>query len=123
MDVEILGSSEPGVKVWGVAPEIEKLMVSVPEPAAHSPPAAPEAVSELAAVIASLRLHTPSLAAVSVVPLTVMVAALAAFGISSTRTHKAVQCKARLSKFLGIFFILKLPMFYGYIIAKTAYIW
>ena len=37
-------------------------MPSSPEPAAHSPVAVPEAVSVLAAVIASLRVHSPSVA-------------------------------------------------------------
>lgn len=48
-------------------------MVSAPEPAIHSPPVTPEAVSVLAAVIASRSVHSPSSAVVSAVELTVMV--------------------------------------------------
>ena len=61
--------SEPGIAKW---------ITSVPEPAAHSPAAAPEAVSVLAVMIASCSVHLPSLAEVSSVLLTVIVAPLAA---------------------------------------------
>src|SRR5437899_10179989 len=50
-------------------------MTSWPEPAAHSPVAAPEVVSVLAAVIASRRVQAPSLAATSASELTVIDAA------------------------------------------------
>src|SRR5438874_6618541 len=52
-------------------------MVSAPDPAAHSPAAAPEAVSVLAAVIASRRVQAPSLAATSASELTAIEAARA----------------------------------------------
>ena len=56
-------------------PEMLNSMVSAPEPAIHSPPVAPEAVSSFAAVIASRSVHSPSSAVVSAVELTVMVEA------------------------------------------------
>ncbi|HJZ80921.1 MAG TPA: hypothetical protein VKD91_11265 [Pyrinomonadaceae bacterium] len=45
-----------------IVPVTEKLIVSetLPEPAGHSPAAAPEAVLLLAEVIASRKVHTPS---------------------------------------------------------------
>ena len=56
-------------------PVMLKLMVSVPEPAIHSPAVAPLAVSLLEALMASLRVHRPSLASVSAVEFTVIVEA------------------------------------------------
>jgi hypothetical protein len=49
--------------------------VSAPEPAAHSPAAAPEAVSVFAATMASRSVQSPSLAVVSAIEFTVMVLA------------------------------------------------
>jgi hypothetical protein len=48
--------------VKSAVPVILKLIVSVPEPAIHSPAVAPLAVSLLEALMASLRVHRPSLA-------------------------------------------------------------
>ncbi len=66
-------SSPPFVK--SAVPVSANSIVSVPEPAAHSPVAAPETVSVFAAVIASLSVQAPSLAVVSAVEFTVMVLA------------------------------------------------
>ena len=56
-------------------PVILKLIVSVPEPAIHSPAVAPLAVSVLEAMMASLKVQTPSSAATSPLELTVKLAA------------------------------------------------
>ena len=56
-------------------PVILKLMVSLPLPAIHSPAVAPLAMSLLEALMASLKVQTPSLASVSAVEFTVMVEA------------------------------------------------
>ena len=71
--VEMSGRAELKVTV----PATLKVMVSAPDPAAHSPAAAPEAASVLAAVIASRRVQAPSLAATSASELTVIEAASA----------------------------------------------
>ncbi len=71
----MVGSWVVGVILCTPEPGILKLIVSAPEPAIHSPGVAPLAVSVLAAVIASLRVHTPSSAVVSPLEVTVRLAA------------------------------------------------
>ena len=71
-------------------------MVSAPLPRTHSPAAAPEALSEFAARIASRRVHTPSLATTSLVSLTLMVAAWAA--ALTTRQRPANPASAALRR-------------------------
>jgi hypothetical protein len=61
--------------VKSAVPVMLKLMVSLPEPAIHSPAVAPLAMSLLEALMASLKVQTPSLASVSAVEFTVMVEA------------------------------------------------
>src|SRR3712207_501012 len=58
-----------------IVPVTEKLIVSSPAPAAHSPADAPESVSLLADAIASRSVQRPSSEAASEAELTVMVAA------------------------------------------------
>src|SRR5688500_2302037 len=70
MSVERVGSAA----VRLIVPVTEKLIVSSPAPAAHSPDAAPEAVLLLAELIASRSVHWPSFAAASAVLLTLMAA-------------------------------------------------
>ena len=76
-------------------------MPSSPEPAAHSPVAVPEAVSVLAAVMASLRVHSPSVpSASSAVLLTVMIAACA--GLASTTIITLAAMAASISSASGL---------------------
>src|SRR5437773_2780717 len=71
-------SRDVGWIVWTPAPGMLKTIASTVgpgEPAEHSPASAPDAVLVCAAVIASRSVQTPSLAAVSALLLTVIVAA------------------------------------------------
>ncbi|MFO0955375.1 MAG: hypothetical protein U0526_02455 [Candidatus Saccharibacteria bacterium] len=87
------GSAEVGAMVWpfcppfvkSAGPVIAKLIVSVPEPAAHSPTAAPETASVFAEMIASRSVQAPSLAAISPLLLTDSVAAEARQRITPTQ--------------------------------------
>src|SRR6266849_2697772 len=80
----MVGRTDAGVIVWTPPPRMAKLIVSTPAlPAAHSPAIPPEAVFVLAAVIASRRVHTPSLAAVSAALLTVIVLAPATRAVNT----------------------------------------
>ena len=73
----ICGNGVAGVMSSTPAAGMLNTMSSTPaaEPAMHSPASTPDAMLVLAAVIASRRVQTPSLAAVSAVELTVIVAA------------------------------------------------
>src|SRR5664280_1818724 len=92
----IAGSAEAGAMVCTPEPEMLNAIVSSPgSPAVHSPAAAPEAVFVLAAMIASRNVHTPSLAAASVVLLTVIVLARANAGARSIAVQAMAQAKAK----------------------------
>src|ERR1700693_190746 len=84
-----------GVMVCTPAPVMLNAIVSTVGkacPATHSPAKPPEAVFVLAAVIASRSVQTPSLASVSAVLLTVMVAARAE---ATARQRDATMAEAR----------------------------
>ena len=72
--------------------------VSEPEPAAHSPVVAPEAVSVLAAVIASRRVQRPASASLSSVLLTVMVLWTEAAEAVNKRKHPRMSVAKTLGK-------------------------
>ena len=94
-------------------------MVSAPLPAGHSPAVAPEAVSLLAAVMASRRVQTPSSATTLVVLSTVIVAAWATGTFRADRLtrlstapimHSATSInRTRISKAFAFLFFILLP--------------
>src|SRR5438105_9346655 len=86
IDRSVLMSGKADVNV--IVPATLKPMTSDPEPAAHSPAAAPEAVSVLAAVIASRSVQAPSFAATSAKELTVIDAARACETASELRSPR-----------------------------------
>src|SRR5687768_6355987 len=73
-----------------IVPETLKAIASAPEPAMHSPGLAPEAVSVLAAAIASRSVHDTSSAAASPSAFTVIDAAAAGAGMNEPRRPTAM---------------------------------
>ena len=81
-------------KVRMMVPGTPNVMVSVPDPAPHSPTLAPDAVSVFAAVMASRRLQAPSSASVSASELTVIAAAIAGLAANEARSPRAIMMSA-----------------------------
>lgn len=103
----MVGSAVDGVMVCTPEPGMLKLMVSAPEsPAIHSPPVAPDDVLLFDDVMASLRVHTPSSAVVSLVEFTVRVAAWALGERDSSSTRLA----SRVSRNIKLVFVIPLSI-------------